>query len=242
MSVGTFSVGIQWKYDIPKWRENAEKDRDHPLFVNPQYKDLKEEIQEYEDITMEEYNKDILPKATQFHKTKMAKALQHNKESISLESIICIILYTDYTEHSSHFTATFRKNSPFEPLQATKRRHAKYYWCSKILRRTIGIYGTDQNGINYEKRKYEHTELWSLFKPLAGPFYCGMSMVMSIPEFGIKLSSPTSTSCQIAVAMKFSGDKGIIMEFNNTSGKAKTVRGFDVSWISRFKEEDERYL
>ena len=76
---------------------------------------------------------------------------------------------------------------------------------------------------------------------LQGPFYCGMSTVMPIPEFSIALFSPTSTSCHIEVAMKFSGSQGVIMEFNNVTTAAKLVKGLDVSWISRYREEDERY-
>ena len=78
--------------------------------------------------------------------------------------------------------------------------------------------------------------------PLIGPFYCGMSVLMTLPSFAIRLCSPTSTSKQIHVAIKFSGDNGIIMQFNtpNTDG-FKTLRAFDCSFISRYKEEDERY-
>ena len=59
-------------------------------------------------------------------------------------------------------------------------------------------------------------------------------------EFNIFLYSPTSTSVRIEVAIKFSGDQGMIIEFNNKKGAAKHVKGFDVSWISRYREEDER--
>ena len=64
---------------------------------------------------------------------------------------------------------------------------------------------------------------------------------MNMPQFDIKLLSPTSTSAQLAVAMKFSGAAGIIIEFGNDRGWAEYVLGLDVSFISRFHEEDERY-
>ena len=75
---------------------------------------------------------------------------------------------------------------------------------------------------------------------LSGPFFCGMSWVMTLPQFSIVLHSPTSTSVHIEVAMKFSGQSGMILEFDNAQGLARNVTGFDCSWISRFKEEDER--
>ena len=63
---------------------------------------------------------------------------------------------------------------------------------------------------------------------------------MNIPQFNITLLSPTSTSVHLEVAIKFSGQKGIIIEFNNESDDGGEVKGLDVSWLSRFREEDER--
>ena len=48
-------------------------------------------------------------------------------EMIIRGRLISIILYTDYTALSGKFTSTFRKYHPFEPLQATKQRHTKFY-------------------------------------------------------------------------------------------------------------------
>ena len=64
--------------------------------------------------------------------------------------------------------------------------------------------------------------------------------MLSMPQFSILLLSPTSTSVHIEVAMKFSGESGIIIEFSNYFEPAWEAFGFDVSTISRFKEEDER--
>ena len=103
---------------------------------------------------------------------------------------------------------------------------------SKLLRETVNIHGACAN-VDPSARDGDPRML--------GPFYCGMSMVMNMPSFAIKLSSPTSTSKQISVATKFSGMSGILVEFWNFKGDASRVRGMDVSAISRFKEEDERY-
>eukprot|EP01083_Nonionella_stella_P107089 309764_1 len=61
-------------------------------------------------------------------------------------------------------------------------------------------------------------------------------------SFSMRLCSPTSTSKQIEVAMKFSGQNGIVLQMNNPQGilQYKWLHGFNVSWVSRFKEEDER--
>ena len=63
---------------------------------------------------------------------------------------------------------------------------------------------------------------------------------MSMPQFQISLYSPTSTTIHEEVAMRFSGESGMIIQFDNHRGDAMNTRGFDCSWISRYCEEDER--
>ena len=77
------------------------------------------------------------------------------------------------------------------------------------------------------------------------PFYTGISQVMEMQSFSVRLCAPTSTSTKLEVAVKFSGENGIILQLttnNMLKGASSWLRGFDVSWISQFKEEDERYL
>ena len=80
-----------------------------------------------------------------------------------------------------------------------------------------------------------------------------MSVAMNIPSFSMRLSSPTSTSMQISVAIKFSGREGMVITLNNPATRDKCggnvtggyeygwLRSFNCSWISKFKEEEERY-
>merc|ERR1712228_508373 len=77
---------------------------------------------------------------------------------------------------------------------------------------------------------------------MCGYFFCGMNMKLSIPSFAMRLNSPTSTSKQIEVAMKFSGPKGMVFTFDNprSEWQYRFLRGWNCSWISQFKEEDER--
>ena len=186
---------------------------------------------------MKQYQQEIIPKVDAYFETKLVKAMNSDSnyyeygisecDIISKSRLICIILYTDYTKLSSHFSSTFRKSNTFEPTQAMIKRHTNYYWMARYLRETIRVYG-DRYGIIGNGT-------------LRGPFYCGMSQVMNMPSFAMVLLSPTSTSCHIEVSMKFSGEEGCIIQFDNTQGLASYVRGLDVSWISRYKEEDERY-
>ena len=62
-----------------------------------------------------------------------------------------------------------------------------------------------------------------------------------MPSFNICLYGPTSTTCHLEVATLFSGEEGIILQFDNTKGTARFAKGMDVSFISRYGvQEDER--
>merc|ERR1712228_1153518 len=75
-----------------------------------------------------------------------------------------------------------------------------------------------------------------------GPFYCGVNKVMVLPQFNLRLSAPTSTTMQIEVAHKFATRNGTVIQLNNNSNGPYVdhLRLFNISWISRFKDEDER--
>eukprot|EP01083_Nonionella_stella_P088311 246018_1 len=101
-----------------------------------------------------------------------------------------------------------------------------YYWMSRKLRECVEIFGQCRVGID---------------NTLSGPFFCGMNGVMSMPSFCMRLCSPTSTSKQIEVAMKFSGKNGIVLQMDNPRNvQYRYLHGFNASWISRYKAEDER--
>ena len=112
-----------------------------------------------------------------------------------VEHLLSVLLYCDYTKHSASFSRSFRKTDEFEGLQSIKQRNSKYFWMAKRLRETVEIYGTCSVDYPYD------------FK---GPFYTGISRVINMPYFSIRLCSPTSTTLHIEVAMKFSGQQGMI--------------------------------
>merc|ERR1712228_275530 len=153
---------------------------------------------------------------------------------LCLWNLIAIILYTDYSAHCSEFSASFRRLSPFEPLEITKKRNAMFWWMAKTLRETVELFGQGRDGhIDKEIRKRINKQF--------GPFYCGVNKAMIIPSFNIRLNAPTSTTMQIEVALKFGGMSGTIIQLNNDSdGNVDLLRSFNVSFISRYPSEDER--
>ena len=223
MTEESFSVGIPFKYE--------EIDKDDDYYVSKKYDNFKDEIREYDSRNFNYviFKNEVLTKAEQYMDSQLIKSIPpyhyNGDHEISKHHLISIILYTDYSELSSDFSGTYRKSSSFEPLSITIHRHTKYWWWGYLLSQTVLFCG-----INNENDK----------GPLKGPFFTGISFIMIVPEFNIHLQSPTSTSVHIEVAIKFSGQQGIILEFHNHHAHSQYARAFDVSSISRYPEEDER--
>eukprot|EP01084_Bolivina_argentea_P315267 546154_1 len=218
------------------------------LFVVSKYSSFKEEILHYKhgknlngDLTVNIYRDHVLFKVNKYmisdivKQTKAAyvEYLNHHYEiarmtPIQRRHLISLVLYTDFSYLSSDFSKSLRPRTYFEHVIAIKGRNSKYHYLSKYLRETVEIYG---------KCRYEDDD-----NPgLKGPFYCGLSVVVHLPQFNITLCSPTSTTKLITVAMTFSGRDGMILQLNNNcQGKLDTLRAFDASWISEYREEMER--
>ena len=260
-STSSFSIGYRFYYwERYKHRKTAEhKHLDHcqhdvhELYIPRKYKTFKEEILEYKYFGLMSSiaaTKIINIKANQYLQTQRAREIksfngsnyptvakcpqwmqhpQHyginNSNPLGIDNLFSLILYTDFDELSSDFSRSFRKIYPFESFEHVRIRNSYYWWWSKILRETVELYGM--------QKKY-------------GPFFTGLSFVMDIPQYQIKLNSPTSTSTYLEVAMKFAGDQGMIIELNcspyGNNRLMTCIKGFDCSWISKYKEEDEMYV
>ena len=75
-----------------------------------------------------------------------------------------------------------------------------------------------------------------LLEPVIGPFYAGMSFVITLPELRMTLHCPISTTIHKEVATLFAGDNGMLIEFEPFTGEASPMatKGIDFSWISRY--------
>ena len=264
VSGSSFNIGLRFYYwafyeelnELPDKEQVTYNQNDHSghdissLLIKPKYNSLKQEISEYAYITMLQYEQEIIIKAKLYENSNIVKGTKARGAGgygigdwlhydivkgtvLGLPNLLSLILYCDYTDLSSAFSATFRKQTPFEAVQSIKARNSKYYWMSKILRETVEIYGKCSFGDYVEGDGYINT--------LSGPYYCGMWCVLNMPSFNLRLCSPTSTSVHLEVAMKFSGDEGIILQINNPrTHQYQQLRGFNCSWLSRYFEEDER--
>ena len=268
--MGAFSIGFPFDY----WHEygaienswNKDEARNE-FYIKPKYGNFKEEIRNYQFIDFrKQYENEVFIKASKYMETLAVRSIlcappadfwsigikygvSHGSR-ITIQHIISVMLYTDYTDLSASFTSSFRKHEAFETFNRTKSRNRRYWWWSKFLMETVQIYGETGNAVCSRDERYSYHGRGPIMPgrgsrliekgTLKGPFFCGMSRTMIMPQFQISLLSPTSTSCHIEVAMKFSGESGIIIQFDNERQPAQHVKGFDVSSFSRYKEEDER--
>ena len=106
---GSFSVGIPWKYRRIWTYETRMLDDEY--LVRPYYKELKEEMLNYDYLSTREYE-NIFSKANQCMQTAIAKSLTYKGyytgDPVAKEHLICLIMYTDYTELSRGFTLSFK--------------------------------------------------------------------------------------------------------------------------------------
>ena len=212
------------------------------MFVAKRFHNFKEEILHYRSIQSRQYAQAILPKAVQLFTTDTAKQMVafrsndvlsvnidygiKNGEPITMEHLIAVTLYTDYSSLTTIFTSTFRKMHQYESIEQVKWRNQKYWWMSKRLYECVQLYGAGGGK--------QHQEI------LTGPFYTGMSKELALQNFIFRAASPLSTSAQLKVAMNFSGETGIVIEIaNNVPFHQKYVRAFDARWTSRYNEEQE---
>eukprot|EP01084_Bolivina_argentea_P220681 373956_1 len=215
------------------------------LFIVPRYSSFKEEISCYEYLNSKKYKESLL-KVTKYMRANIVKKIEvpinlaypcvHHYgirwgDSMKLGYLLAIVLYCDYSDLCKDFSSSFRKTSRHDTLTNIKKRNSKYYWLSKYLREAVEGYGGCLESLDVNVRDQEH---------IKGPFYTGMDVLLHISEFDIRLCGPTSTSMKIEVAVKFSAEAGIVLQFNNYQWQYSRLRIFNVSWLSRYKEEEER--
>ena len=60
---------------------------------------------------------------------------------ISIQHIISIILYCDFSKYSTKFSESFRKLYPYETIHSVKKRNQDYWWQSKLFKEVVEYYG-----------------------------------------------------------------------------------------------------
>lgn len=210
------------------------------LFVEKKYHSYKQEILQH--INMKEYQTLVWFKACEHMMSVKVKGITANRmdaflhygiekdEPITMQHIISLILYCDFSKFCSSFSSTFRKIIGYETLLSVKKRNQEFWWQSKLFRETVEIYGT----IGWrDKAGWKNGE--------NGPFYTGVDRVLIVSSFCCRLYAPTSTSKHIEVSMNFATRDGSIVQFNNNGhGGASFLTFFNCRWLSTYNDEDDR--
>ena len=121
---------------------------------------------------------------------------------ISLQHIFAVMVYTDFTNLSAAFSATYRKLTTTESDRKWKSRHREYAHFARLLREAVECWGTFIEDV-----------------PHLTKFYHGISRRMVFKHFMARFCGPTSCSLRLDIATTFAsqgqnGD-GIVITFKN---------------------------
>eukprot|EP01084_Bolivina_argentea_P002686 4958_1 len=213
------------------------------LYVTKKFETLKEETLQH--ITVSQWTRDVIYKADKYIKCDRAKTIvAQNEESdlhygiekdaaLTIQNIIVIIIYCNFSDLSTEFSASFRRKKD-EMLENVKEKHRQFWWLAKILRETVEYYGNNRYGRYYGNNRYSQ----------CGPFYTGLNKLFVMPQFNIRLCSPTSTTTQKEIAQRFAGDRGgMILTFDNDGDSySAALRCFNCSWISQYGLQEQERL
>eukprot|EP01084_Bolivina_argentea_P265484 450022_1 len=206
------------------------------LYMQAKYKDLRDELVNNNIHKLSKYNlENVIKTANEKFNSEYAKcitapigsfSLRDKYEieagsNISMEHLISVILYCNYSKLSFEFTKTFRKNVEWESLESCKQRNKEFAIWSRLLRETVEIYGT---------------EIWT---SKINILYHGISCKLVFESFISYFSSPTSCTVCMSVATVFARGNGIILELEQDH---PYLRYFSCPWLSHFAAEDERLL
>ena len=95
---------------------------------------------------------------------------------ITLDHVVSILLYTNYTKLCYYFSSTYRKLNINESDQDLKNRHSEFAIFGKILRETVESFGTYFKNSSLKR------------------FYTGLSAPMNFDSFSYYICCPLSTA------------------------------------------------
>ena len=219
----SFAVGYTfWYWDYYKFLDHIDEKDEHianindffghkpkDLYVEAKWTNLGEEIMynKIETLSFSNWNeskKEVKKRMnTTMHKSIKCQ-IKEDQDGLhygiaygsvmEYQHIQSVVLYCNFSDLSTAFSATFRKMHPFESLKSLKKRNSEFGHMSRLLRETVEYFG--QRGMGeWDEKSQKYPDGTKIGKR----FFCGMNFVMAIPEFNIRLCGPTSTSICIEV-------------------------------------------
>ena len=107
---------------------------------------------------------------------------------ISKEHIMCLLFYTNFSDHSAAFSSTFRRKHGFETDESLKARNREFWHWSRYLRECIECFGD---------------EFDELYRQGISTLWHGVSAELIFDSTHIELCGPFSTTAGLFVYNEF---------------------------------------
>eukprot|EP01083_Nonionella_stella_P055353 146029_1 len=150
-----------------------------------------------------------------------------HQKILSLEHLLSVMIYCNYTSLQYEFSKTFRRMSDSDEIENVAIRHSNFYWFGKLLKEMVNFCGRDCMDGSVQSLYHGITEQ--------------LSMPHIIPCY-IRIFCPLSTTTELAVGCNFADDKGLIIEFGcheSSNNMNCSKRYFSCTWLSDFGNEHE---
>eukprot|EP01084_Bolivina_argentea_P123749 219285_1 len=162
---------------------------------------------------------------------------------LTMDHVIAMLVYCNYTVLQSKFTDSCRKLNENESDLKLKQRHSEFYWMARRLRECAECFGMefemkvtndkDPTQFDMEKRDIK--------------VYHGVNKQFLFTSIYANIHVPFSTTSSYAVALSFCENKGMILDLTMkiidwkiNEDYNKTIVGCcDMSWISDYIHESE---
>ena len=168
-------------------------------------------------------------KSTKYMSTNYVKLLQNknNNQQLTINNILSLLMYCNCDNYQNKWSQTFRRIPNNENNLSLKSRHSNFYYSSKYLRDFAEYFG--------EKLIDEQNKNLTLFHGVSETLY----FIRTITQFNGALS----TSKEIAAALNFSNNIGIVLELKYSfSVYPLNAKYLNCSFFSDYVNEKECLL
>eukprot|EP01084_Bolivina_argentea_P137726 242555_1 len=220
-----YSFGVKYYY--------YKHQKNELFYVSPKYASLKDEVlnNENHSLSLFDFNEQ-LKRASHYINVKHYKETSAAKgfeklcgikpdSIISIQHLLSIMFYCNFTEMQYEFSRSYRKTSPLETQQELIFKHQKVANWGRILWETVHVFGDKVK--TYPK------------------LYHGINTTMLFPSAIAQFNGPCSTTPRLTVAAAFA-NQGIIVEMKPIDFDSQNMKCFDCKYVSMYAMEEEVFL
>eukprot|EP01084_Bolivina_argentea_P077633 140858_1 len=207
------------------------------LFVEPKYNNFKQEALNNKiamfslyqwnkthtkaTTKLQAWNNDETVKNISAAKDKYHYGIQEGTP-ISINHIMSLLCYCNYSQQGFNFTRTFRRQYYEEPLRSVKKRNQEVRCWSKLLKETVCCFGT----------RFGDSDIQVLYFAIKRQY---------IPSTIVCLAAPVETTPDFQKAAMDWGSNGLVLEFKLTNQPAE-VKYFNTNGWSKYSSEEMKLL